>query len=665
MNVSLNRFYTVATLLFTLTLVSACSSNSGSNSTSAPSVVAAAQSVTTDEDTSTPITLSGSTSTGSITSYDIVSAPANGNLTGTAPDLTYTPDTDFSGNDSFTFTVTNDGGSTSSAATVSITVNGINDQPTATTDNITTTGNTSKTVAAPGVLANDSDIDSVNLSVTSGTFNTVNGGSVTINSDGSFVYSPPAGNSANDSFTYTLNDNDATTPLTDTGTVNITLSGMVWYVDDSAAGGGTGTSALPFNTLAEAEAAASSGDTIFVYAGTYTGGITLAAAGQLIGEGEGLTVDGLTIAAGTAPSINANISTDVITLANGNTIKGIAISGGKVGIQGSTLSGLTIQNISITNTASTSISLINTTGTVNLLDSTLSNLTSTMDGLDINNSALVSGTLTLVVDNTSFTGASPVTGMFNGIDIVSSTGSTLDVTITGSSFTNLKLDGIELDIAGTAGGDSIVIGNTVNRNTFTGVSGMQMDLGIANNTSSTLDIQGNDMNGNAISLDHGIEILSGDSITTTLTVNDNTFNGIGNTTSDKTLKIFVGNTNTANSRMDITITNNTLGNNQANGLLVDVWGNSDANVTVNNNSFNTNGGNDGMRVNSGVLNTEVCLYASGNTFSGGDTMNLNEALDGSILRVPLADITALANNNGLLNINTTGTIGFLEACTIP
>lgn len=65
--------------------------------------------MTTDED-------------GDSLTYSIVSEPSNGVLTGTAPDVTYTPNADYNGPDSFTFKV-NDGKVNSNTATVSITVN--------------------------------------------------------------------------------------------------------------------------------------------------------------------------------------------------------------------------------------------------------------------------------------------------------------------------------------------------------------------------------------------------------------------------------------------------------------------------------------------------------------------------------------------------------------
>ncbi len=86
--------------------------------------------VTLDEDTSVVITLTGSDSDGDPLTFSIVTDPTHGVLSGTAPALTYTPDADYFGSDSFTFVV-NDGQIDSEPATVSITVVNVNDPPVA------------------------------------------------------------------------------------------------------------------------------------------------------------------------------------------------------------------------------------------------------------------------------------------------------------------------------------------------------------------------------------------------------------------------------------------------------------------------------------------------------------------------------------------------------
>jgi CSLREA domain-containing protein len=94
--------------------------------------------VSTNEDTAKAITLTGQDPDGDAITFSIVTAPTNGGFGATtAPNLTYTPNADFFGSDSFTFRV-NDGttsgagnnGNSNETCTVSITVNAVNDAPT-------------------------------------------------------------------------------------------------------------------------------------------------------------------------------------------------------------------------------------------------------------------------------------------------------------------------------------------------------------------------------------------------------------------------------------------------------------------------------------------------------------------------------------------------------
>lgn len=80
------------------------------------------QSVSTNQDTPVGVTLTGQDPDGNVLTFSIKTDPANGTLTGTAPELVYTPDAGFFGSDSFTF-VANDGIVDSNVATASIQVN--------------------------------------------------------------------------------------------------------------------------------------------------------------------------------------------------------------------------------------------------------------------------------------------------------------------------------------------------------------------------------------------------------------------------------------------------------------------------------------------------------------------------------------------------------------
>ncbi len=79
------------------------------------------QDLTVLPDTALPILLAGTDPEGSLLSYAIVSTPSNGVLSGTPPNVVYTPATGYLGPDAFAFTAS-DGTDTSAPATVALTV---------------------------------------------------------------------------------------------------------------------------------------------------------------------------------------------------------------------------------------------------------------------------------------------------------------------------------------------------------------------------------------------------------------------------------------------------------------------------------------------------------------------------------------------------------------
>ena len=114
--------------------------------------------------------------------------------------LTYTPNQNYNGPDSFTYTIADSAGLTATG-TVTITVTPVNDPPTANPDTYTldlTTGRT-LTVRAPGVILNDVDVDGDRLTAVRDT--SPANGTLTFNSDGSFTY-VSRGIRGPDQFTY-------------------------------------------------------------------------------------------------------------------------------------------------------------------------------------------------------------------------------------------------------------------------------------------------------------------------------------------------------------------------------------------------------------------------------------------------------------------------------
>ncbi|MBL7187982.1 MAG: tandem-95 repeat protein [Phycisphaerae bacterium] len=118
----------------------------------------------------------------------------------------YAPDLNFHGEDSFTYEVKDAKGGTDTA-TVTFTVNPVNDAPIAADNNYATDEDTELVVAAPGVLGNDSDVDGDTLTAVLDT--DVSNGTLSLNTDGSFTYTPNSNFNGADSFTYHANDGPA------------------------------------------------------------------------------------------------------------------------------------------------------------------------------------------------------------------------------------------------------------------------------------------------------------------------------------------------------------------------------------------------------------------------------------------------------------------------
>ena len=131
----------------------------------------------------------------------------------------YTPNPDFNGIDSFTYRAS-DGSLNSDPATVTLTVDGINDPPVAIENSYqAAVGSTLVVNTANGVLSNDSDPERDELQAD--LENNVSNGTLNLNLDGSFDYTPDPGFSGTDSFSYWATDGSL---LSDPATVTIQVS---------------------------------------------------------------------------------------------------------------------------------------------------------------------------------------------------------------------------------------------------------------------------------------------------------------------------------------------------------------------------------------------------------------------------------------------------------
>jgi VCBS repeat-containing protein len=163
----------------------------------------------------------------------IVDQPNYGTLVGNGDGtFTYTPNTDFEGFDTFTYQIT-DGQDLSNIATVTITVGNpvINTPPVPGFDGLATNTDTPLTIHPADLLANDFDAEGDPLTVT--VVETTTHGTLILNGDGSYTYTPTTGYTGQDSFTYAANDGtDDSNPALVTINIGIPANQPVITTDD-------------------------------------------------------------------------------------------------------------------------------------------------------------------------------------------------------------------------------------------------------------------------------------------------------------------------------------------------------------------------------------------------------------------------------------------------
>ncbi|MGE4070425.1 MAG: Ig-like domain-containing protein [Lysobacterales bacterium] len=307
-------------------------------------------------------------------------------------------------------------------------------------------------------------------------------GRLTLNADGGFSYEPPAGIAdSTRTFCYTVTGGD-------TANVVFTLQNteLVWFIDAAAPGGGIGTQARPFQTLAAADAVDTTNDTLYLEfnASAYSSaGLTLLAGERLIGRGSGSTLDALSgvtpvagsahpALGGSAPSITCSGIT-CVTLGTGNTLRGFTI--GNSGAAGTDLAGtnfgtLTVAELTL-NGDGRALNL--STGTVsgNFLDidaSSGNNQGISLNGVDGSwsvtaqvNIGNVAGTGINLINlpgtaSATFTGGLVVskTSAGTAVNLANNTGSQINlgvVSLTAGNGTGLFINQSPLTLTGTTG----------------------------------------------------------------------------------------------------------------------------------------------------------------------------------------------------------------------
>ncbi|MBN9497444.1 MAG: tandem-95 repeat protein [Alphaproteobacteria bacterium] len=206
---------------------------------------------TGNEDTAITGQLAASDADGDTLTFGLAptGGPANGTVT-VNPDgsYTYTPAANFNGSDSFTYQVSDGKGGTT-LGTITVGVNPVNDAPTA--SSATVAGQEDGSIAGQ-VTGHDVDGDALSFAVDGAPAN----GTVTMNSDGSFSYTPAPNFNGTDSFTYTVSDGNGGTT---TGTVSVNVAAVN---DAPTTAGGTANGDEDSTVTGQLAAADVDGDTL-------------------------------------------------------------------------------------------------------------------------------------------------------------------------------------------------------------------------------------------------------------------------------------------------------------------------------------------------------------------------------------------------------------------
>ncbi len=329
--------------------------------------------------------------------------------------FSYTPKTGFIGSDSFTYTATN----TLGRDTATVTINVQSSPPVVTNDTYPQTiiGNVPVNSALIPFSVITNDTFATPVTITGYDATSAQGGTVSMTTSGSgigqFTYNPPAGYEGPDSFTYEITNASGNS----TGTVNLTVSGMIWFINNGISSAGDGRLSSPFDSLSAFTAVnngignnPAAGDNVFLYeSGTsYTGPVTLLDNQRLLGQDSTASlssITGLTPPSGSVglPAMNAANGTTVtitssgnaIDLAQDNVIRGLTVgnSAGS-GISGSNFGTATIKDTSINNGTGTALSFTN--GTLDAALGSVASANASATGVSLNS---VSGSLSSTTTN--------------------------------------------------------------------------------------------------------------------------------------------------------------------------------------------------------------------------------------------------------------------------
>ena len=553
----------------------------------------------------------------------------------------------------------NGGVDTSATVNFVITVNGINDPPTAGNDFWETEGNTElrvdnipsilpyvgdTTTSGFGVRDNDADTVEgdpflvtgiVGCADTTAPFDcAVTGGTVSLADTGYFSFKPAPGATAA-SFQYVITDQpSAGTPASSTGTVTITIHDMIWYVNGSAPAGGNGTSSAPFNDFTSLNGIGDvdgPGAYIFVHSSNVTGSIALEASQKLWGQGIGLVIPR-----------NLNGNGFPTTLAGAFSRPNVSSTGDTVSV--TAVTGVEIAGLNLSSTTGNAIDVTSAPfgGAASATIYSNEVLSAGAEGIDVNGQS-ASGT-SVSIDTTS------VTSNGNGVDVLGAAGTVVfsysNGTIHSVSGNGLVVDGTTADTLVINGLSNVTIsGNTAGNGVSITAARFDANAGTAafdalNAGAMNVGTSGNPVGGHAVTMNNVSGDLAFGSLNAYGSASGVSIAGSGLFAGAAGMRVSNGGgAISAPAGIGLSITNSTIGA---------------SNVTFT--SISSTGGANGIVLNNtGTAGGLVVLGGSGAGSGGSITNATGDAVLLSSTRATLTDVNL--TNSGQSHIDATNVSG--------
>lgn len=425
----------------------------------------------------------------------------------------------------------------------------------------------------------------------------------------------------------------------------------VYFVDNTAAAGGDGSQASPFNTLAAAEGVARAWDTIYVmhgdgYSTGQGNGIRLSYEGmRLLGHGVALTFDasrtaalpsslpfslsdydGATlVAAGTRPVISNSGGDGVAVRADQIEVAGIHVDAvTDDGIDVQNVDTANIHDVKVTNIADQGIQVLHN-GAAGSYGFSIRD--SEIDGTG-NYGVFISTSIGSVTGTVSGNTISDV--VVRGIEARSGNSSSLDITASGNVVQDTNDDGISAFSSGSSTFTGLFENNIV-----TGVADDGIRVQSQNTSTLTLTVRGNQSTHHTGGSSMGVFVVTDDTSTTNLTLTGNTLSYNGSSGIQASLN--------SGSHFTLTATDNVMENNVQDGLIVATTSTQNASVTSTHNTM-ANNGRYGFYLddNSGTAAINADFGGGFNAGTGRNRIFNNTSYD---MRLDIDNATLKAENN--------------------